>query len=111
MLAARDLPEGPVVKQLLEWIAELENQQSNKKMTSSAESHTTTGFHSDSAHKRTSGCTSGECLESYPSSQWRAGGSAESRTVFLGNSQTCSVDITHTQSKLLTNGTQFFARF
>jgi len=23
MLAARDLPEGPVVKQLLEWIAEL----------------------------------------------------------------------------------------
>jgi hypothetical protein len=31
MLAARDLPEGPVVKQLLEWIAELENRQSNKK--------------------------------------------------------------------------------
>ena len=31
MLAARDLPEGPVVKQLLEWIAELENRQSEKK--------------------------------------------------------------------------------
>jgi hypothetical protein len=31
MLAARDLPEGPVVKQLLEWIAELENHQSDKK--------------------------------------------------------------------------------
>jgi len=31
MLAARDLPEGPVVKQLLEWIAELENRQSDKK--------------------------------------------------------------------------------
>ena len=24
MLAARELPEGPVMKQLLEWIAELE---------------------------------------------------------------------------------------
>jgi hypothetical protein len=31
MLVARDLPEGPVVKQLLEWIAELENRQSEKK--------------------------------------------------------------------------------
>jgi len=31
MLAARDLREGPVVKQLLEWIAELENRQSEKK--------------------------------------------------------------------------------
>src|SRR5437773_1600174 len=27
MLAARDLPEGPVVKQVLEWIAEVENHQ------------------------------------------------------------------------------------
>jgi len=25
MLAARDLPDGPVVKQLLDWIAELRN--------------------------------------------------------------------------------------
>jgi len=31
MLAARDLPEGPVMKQLLEWIAEVENRRSGKK--------------------------------------------------------------------------------
>jgi len=31
MLAARELPEGPVMKQLLEWIAEVENRRSGKK--------------------------------------------------------------------------------
>ena len=31
MLAARELPEGPVMKQLLEWIAGVENRRSGKK--------------------------------------------------------------------------------
>jgi hypothetical protein len=31
MLTARGLPDSPVVKQLLEWIAELESRQSEKK--------------------------------------------------------------------------------
>jgi hypothetical protein len=31
MLAARDVPEGPVMKQLLKWAAELENRRSDKK--------------------------------------------------------------------------------
>jgi hypothetical protein len=31
MLATRDVPEGPVMKQLLDWIAELENRRSDKK--------------------------------------------------------------------------------
>ena len=31
MLAARELPEAPVMKQLLEWIAGVENRRSGKK--------------------------------------------------------------------------------
>jgi len=31
MLAARELPEGPVMKQLLEWAAELKSRRSDKK--------------------------------------------------------------------------------